>query len=84
MKNAILATIYHAVSTVEKPQHEKCPKGPSSWCFYRSALAQGMKPGLHRQCVGAPLKPEYFKELLPIYKRLTDDSLLQRRAECHT
>ncbi|XP_071579340.1 uncharacterized protein [Temnothorax nylanderi] len=32
MKNEIWATLFHKLSTDDKPQHEKCPPGENSWC----------------------------------------------------
>jgi len=32
MRNEIWATLFHKISTDEKPQHEKCPAGADSWC----------------------------------------------------
>ena len=78
MKNAILATLYHAVSTDTKPQHQLCPKGGTSWCFYQAALSQNRKPESHTKCVGTAIKPEFLKFLLPIYERLTSEDLLRR------
>ncbi|XP_025263572.1 uncharacterized protein LOC112637650 [Camponotus floridanus] len=31
MRNEIYATLFHKLSTDEKPQHEKCPSGENSW-----------------------------------------------------
>ena len=38
MKNAVLATLRHSMSTDTLPSHECCPKGSDSWCFYRHWL----------------------------------------------
>ncbi|EFN77635.1 hypothetical protein EAI_00059, partial [Harpegnathos saltator] len=35
MKNDIWATLFHKLSTDEKPQHEKCPPGEDSWCTWQ-------------------------------------------------
>ncbi|KAJ4444970.1 hypothetical protein ANN_06769 [Periplaneta americana] len=40
MKSAIYATLFHSISTDEKPQHGNCPVGTESWCYYQSAVAQ--------------------------------------------
>ncbi|XP_025160980.1 uncharacterized protein LOC112589971 [Harpegnathos saltator] len=39
MRNEIWATLYHKLSTNEKPQHGKCPSGESSWCSWQKAKA---------------------------------------------
>ncbi|KAG8297975.1 hypothetical protein J6590_108329 [Homalodisca vitripennis] len=38
MENAIWAIYYHRISSNDKPQHERCPLGPESWCKYNKAL----------------------------------------------
>ena len=35
MKNAVLATLHHSMSTDIHPTHGCCPKGTDSWCFFR-------------------------------------------------
>ena len=35
MQNAILASFDHCSSTDDKPQHDRCPVGARSWCFYQ-------------------------------------------------
>ena len=45
MHDAAWVSFYHALSTHEKPQHNHCPVGADSWCFYQKALATGLKPG---------------------------------------
>lgn len=78
MKNAILATLYHAVSNDSKPQHQLCPKGSNSWCFYQAAVSQNRTPASHTKHVGTALKPEFLEFLLPIYERLSSENLLRR------
>ena len=45
MKNAVFATFHHAISTDEKLDHDLCPKGNESWCFYQKAIAAGEVQG---------------------------------------
>lgn len=84
MKKAILATLHHAVSTDENPRHQFCPSGDKSWCFYRRAKANNQSVGSHKTNVRSPIKPEFYSYLLPIYERLSEDSLLQRCSDCLT
>lgn len=84
MKTAIYATLYHSISTDEKPQHMKCPSGRDSWCFYQRASAEGVRPASHRDKVGTPLQEAYLRQVLPVYQRLASDSLLQRCLQCRT
>ena len=39
MRKEIYATLYHKISTDEKPQHDKCPVGEDSWCSWQKAKA---------------------------------------------
>lgn len=84
MREAIFASIYHAVSTDEKPQHSYCPKGKSSWCFYQAAKANNKLPGSHKKNVNTPLNQLCFDKIQPLYERLTEESLLARCARCLT
>ncbi|GFT23489.1 uncharacterized protein TNCV_2017301 [Trichonephila clavipes] len=47
MEFAIYATLFHSISTDEKPQHFKCPSGKDSWCFFQVSSARGKVPGPH-------------------------------------
>ncbi|GFV22827.1 uncharacterized protein TNCV_4962421 [Trichonephila clavipes] len=76
MKTAIYATLFHCMSTDQKPQHKKCPSGTDSWCFYQSSLARGKKPGFHKDWVKTPIDEEYLPKILPIYQRLASSELL--------
>ncbi|KAJ4440566.1 hypothetical protein ANN_08711 [Periplaneta americana] len=78
MKSAIYATLLHSISTDSKPQHNKCPPGKSSWCFYQQAMAKGTQPPPHAENVGTPLKEAYLSKIMPIYQRLATTALLER------
>ncbi|GFX10177.1 transposable element Tcb2 transposase [Trichonephila clavipes] len=78
METAIYATLFHCMSTDQKPQHKKCPSGIDSWCFYQSSLARGKKPGFHKDWVKTPINEEYLPKILPIYQRLASSELLSR------
>lgn len=84
MKDAIYASIYHAVSTDEEPQHSKCPQGSTSWCFYQRELCKNKTPGPHATNVHTPLNKLCFTKILPLYERLTEESLLIRCSRCLT
>lgn len=43
MKTSIFASLYHCMSKNDKPQHQKFPSGPESWCFFNRELALGSK-----------------------------------------
>ena len=78
MRDAVWATFYHATSTDEKPQHDRCPVGADSWCFYQKALATGQTPGPHRTNVGTPLSVDVAKPVKEVYERLSHDDLITR------
>ena len=85
MKRAIMATLDHCFSTDEKPQHDSCPLGEKSWCFYQRnisvALARHNLPEVrsHKKFVHTPLDEDLLRpHLMPIYERLTADDLLKR------
>ena len=78
MRDAVWATFDHAVSTDKKPQHDRCPVGADSWCFYQKALATGQEPGPHKTNVGTPLSAEVAKPVREVYARLSHDDLLTR------
>ena len=78
MTDAVFATFDHAVSTDLKPQHDRCPDGVGSWCFYKSAQAAGKNPGPHCDNVGTPLSAEVALHVKDIYVRLGHPDLLRR------
>ncbi|GFX15162.1 uncharacterized protein TNCV_2708671 [Trichonephila clavipes] len=84
MKTAIYATLFHSISTDQKPQHFKCPTGKDSWCFFQAALARGEVPGPHVKHVKTPLKETHLAKIMPIYQRLATNELLQRCIRCVT
>lgn len=84
MKNDIFASVYHSASTDQNPTHAFCPKGSSSWCFYQKALSMKKTPGDHSSNVKTPINAVCFEKILPLYQRLSDDSLLERCRRCLT
>ena len=74
MEVAVWATFFHTISTNDNPQHDLCPKGSQSWCFYQRAIAEDREPRDHRR----PLPPVVVRALKPVYQRLGDPQLLIR------
>ncbi|XP_015434570.1 PREDICTED: uncharacterized protein LOC107190295 [Dufourea novaeangliae] len=68
-----MATYKHLCSTNKTQMHENCLPGAESWCKWRVAETTG--DAFDRP---APLHPDVQKHLLPIYKDLSKDELLQR------
>lgn len=77
MRNAIYATVYHCASTDSKPNHRLCPKGKNSWCFFNNAKANGTIPKSHKD-MSLKLNSKVVPHILPLYKRLSEDKLLER------
>ncbi|KAK8748456.1 hypothetical protein OTU49_016156, partial [Cherax quadricarinatus] len=79
MRNGILASFFHCSSTDDNPQHQLCPPGSASWCFYKKALADNLPPPPHTTMkVQFQLEPAYFKKVHDIYKDLTRDEMMER------
>lgn len=78
MNDAIFATLKHCNSNDNKPQHEKCPQGEDSWCFFNRAIAKNEIPKSHDKMLKTPLRDKVVEKILPLYKRLSSDKLLQR------
>ena len=78
MQAAVMASFDHAISTDDKPQHDRCPVGVNSWCFYQRALATGQQPGPHLTNVHTPLSAEVGERVKEVYARLAHKDLLRR------
>ena len=76
MRQAMWASFLHCSSTDEEPQHQQCPDGQSSWCFYNKAVANEQQPPPHKQNVGTPMSANVAKAVTPIYGRMSDLNLL--------
>lgn len=77
MKTAIFASLFHSMSTNKKPQHQKCPAGPASWCFYNRAMALGEKVPDHNK-MKTKLSEDVVAKILPVYQRLASDEILNK------
>ena len=77
MQNSVWAIYFHSIEgsgeTLEE-QHKYCPKGRDSWCKYQNDIVLNTKSYERAKCL-----PSVFrKELHPIFKRLSSESLLRR------
>lgn len=61
------------MSKNDKPQHQKFPSGPESWCFSNRELALGSKVPDHSSMKIISYYLVY--NILPVYHRLTSDEL---------
>ena len=62
------------MSNDDNHNHNFCPSGSTSWCFYQRAIADDRPPREHRR----PLPQDDVAALKPIYQRLGDPQLLRR------
>ncbi|EFN73762.1 hypothetical protein EAG_00480, partial [Camponotus floridanus] len=74
MKKAIWATLYHKISTDEKPQHHFCPEGPKSWCAWQ--LQKAIVGNTNEFKHNPAMSDEVFKAIKPVYEELSRDDLL--------
>ncbi len=74
MRTAIWASLLHSMSTDENPLHNRCKP---SWCWFRKAEENGVTPESHNEHAGCSLTKEVGKKLIPLYHRMSSDSLLQ-------
>ena len=44
MRDSIIGGLNHCFSTDQRPQHDLCPTGADSWCFYNQAVSQNKSP----------------------------------------
>ena len=75
MKNGIWAGLLHSMSTDDNPMHTRCS---ARWCWFRKAEEEGKKPDSHKHHAGNFLKRDIGQKLIPVYHRMSSDSLLKR------
>ncbi|KAK8738968.1 hypothetical protein OTU49_003766 [Cherax quadricarinatus] len=77
MRNGVLASLYHCISTDEKPQHHLCPVGADSWCFHQRATSNNETPPSHNTMeVRLRLEPEDEAAVKKIYEELTSEEMM--------
>ncbi|XP_070159831.1 LOW QUALITY PROTEIN: uncharacterized protein [Polyergus mexicanus] len=78
MRDAIWATFHHYSSTTKDPQHQLCPEGPNfkSWCEWQQAKANGTLNRYEQSF--KTLSEEVLNAIHPIYKDLSNETLLKR------
>lgn len=79
MRKACLSGFKHVSSTDDNPDHEYCPHGENSHCFYNKALAKNIDPPSHETMrVKCRLPENDKKKVLAIYDDLSNDDLLRK------
>ena len=79
MRKTCLSGIKHVTSTDENPDHEYCPTGENSWCFYNRAIAKEEQPPSHDTMkVSLSLNSDEKAKVVEVYESLTTDELMGR------
>lgn len=84
MREAVWACLFHCMSTDDRPLHSRCPIGEESWCFYNKAIAKGEASPSHDRPTSHTLSYDVSKEMIPIFKRVSDLNLMRRLAKGKT
>ena len=84
MQRAVMASLFHRMSTDSNPQHQYCPEGGESWCRYQVETSQGIRDEDRQYVHKVQLKPECGELLVPLYKRLSAPDLLKRCTQMRT
>jgi len=82
MHDAIWAIYFHSIISTKEPlssQHRYCPTGDGTWCrYWKSQKDQSITYSSITYSNSKRLPEVFLAELLPIFSRLTADSLLDR------
>eukprot|EP00795_Rhopilema_esculentum_P000838 gene838-10581_t len=76
LKTHIMAILMQLSSTDSSPRHLHCPPGDHLGVFWQKGLAESADPGTHKDHDTLPM--DIGKKLVPIFKRLSDEVLLER------
>ena len=85
MRKSIMATFYHHASSDANPQHDLCPEGPQSWCFFNRAIAdgRGSKNHVEQKLFFRDLSNVTVAQIKGIYEDLTSDEILTQCQGIH-
>ena len=75
MKKSIYASLFHNSLIEDDKRHQFCPRSKDSWCAWQKEEAEGKNPTF-KPTLNIP--KAIYDIVLPIYKELTDESLLQK------
>ena len=81
MKNGVKVSLFHRMSSDDKPIHQYCPE---SWCKYNVQKYNGVAESDITYKHRCELKPVYGQQLIPLYERLSRPDLLERCKDLHT
>lgn len=82
IRNAAMATYFHAISTDDRPLHDLCPVGEDSWCDVNGAKEEGM-PGMstgirNGENVDINIPENLQLDTRRIYEDLTKTEILEK------
>ena len=75
IKKAVLASLLHNTELDDEKRHQFCPQGKNSWCRWRRQEDDNKKPTL-RPKLNMP--EAVYKKVLPIFRELAKDELLEK------
>ena len=85
MRSLIWAALFHSASTDESFNHCYCPDGVNSWCWFKKVEALQEPIPSHNDHRGTTfLNPNVAKKMIPIYERMTSETLLKRMTQGRT
>ena len=85
MRSLIWAALFHSASTDESFNHCYCPDGVNSWCWFKKAEALQEPIPSHNDHRGTTfLNPNVAEKMIPIYERMTSETLLRRMTHGRT
>ena len=76
MKKAIIASLFHCIASKDRPLHDHCPEGASSWCRYNHNKANGVSNANYKHGPGLPLP--IIHKVKDVYSRLSNNELLEK------
>ena len=74
MAKAVKASLKHYCSTLGRPQHEDCPKGPQSWCSFQRDQCTGLREHF---AIKDPIPPAIQEIITPLFKKLGNERFLE-------
>lgn len=78
MRDEITSSSYHCSSSDGEHNHDLCPRGEDSWCFFQAAIAKGETLPSHSKMKVFFSLPSEQLELVKVYTRLTTDEMMKR------
>lgn len=74
MQTAVMAIWHNTRLTNDNPDHDLCPPGEKSWCFYQRDMSNAVSDYVRQNS----LPEAVAEEILPNFEALSDESLLSK------